>query len=192
MKGGDDYLVDRGLGDLIVLVSQLRLAYRRCPLGGDEIGTIDLRFQERRKENMKKIVCIFVAVLMIASVVYAQKKIAITAKDLPGMKGTWSGVLGFGAPVEGGGSAARLEILNDSAPVKAKLTVENMPDVLTTELGLQSGTNSFEADGVINSKGTILCTGPLGFFEITKSGDKKIMLTYWYRGLKGDGTFTKK
>ncbi len=142
---------------------------------------------------MKKIICIIAVVLLIASVVYAQKKAAeITPKDLPGMKGTWSGVLGFGTPIEGGSSPATLEILNDSAPVKTKLTVENMPNVLTAELGLPSGTNSFEADGVINSKGTILCTGPLGFYEITKSADKKIMVTYWYRGLKGDGTFRKK
>ena len=143
---------------------------------------------------MKKIICVIAVVLMVASVVCAQKKAAeITSKDLPGMKGKWSGVLGFGKPVEGGSSPATLEILNDSVPVKTKLTIENMPTVLTAELGLSSGTNIFnEADGVINTKGTILCTGPLGYFEIIKLADKKIMVTYWYRGLKGDGLFTKK
>lgn len=143
---------------------------------------------------MKKIICIIAVVLLIASVVYAQKKaVKITPKDLPEMKGTWSGVLGFGQPIEGGSSPATLEIVNDSAPVKTKLTIENMPAVLTAEAGLVSGTNIFnEADGVINTKGNILCTGPLGFFEIIKLADKKIMVTYWYRGLKGDGTFTKK
>ncbi len=143
---------------------------------------------------MKKIICIIAVVLLIASVVCAQKKAAvITLEDLPGMKGKWSGVLGFGTPIEGGSSPATLEILNDSVPVKTKLTIENMPAVLTAEAGLTSGTNVFdEADGVINTKGTILCTGPLGYFEIIKLADKKITVTYWYRGLKGDGVFTKK
>ncbi len=143
---------------------------------------------------MKKIICIIAIVLLIASVVCAQKKVTkITPEDLPGMKGKWSGVLGFGEPIEGGSSPATLEILNDSVPVKTKLTIENMPTVLTELLGLWSGTNIFdEADGVINTKGTILCTGPAGFFEITKSADKEIMVTYWYRGLKGDGIFRKK
>jgi hypothetical protein len=143
---------------------------------------------------MKKIICIIAVVLLIASVVGAQKKATkITPKDLPGMKGTWSGVLTFGQLTEWGSSPATLEILNDSVPVKTKLTIENMPTALTQLLGLWSGTNIFdEADGVINTKGTVLCTGPMGFFEITKSADKDFMVTYWYRGLKGDGIFSKK
>jgi hypothetical protein len=36
---------------------------------------------------VKKIICVLGVVLMIASVVYAQKKMAITAKDLPGLQG---------------------------------------------------------------------------------------------------------
>jgi hypothetical protein len=143
---------------------------------------------------MKKIICIITVVLMVASVVYAQTKAAkgITANDLPAMKGIWSGILGFGTVVEGGSAPATLEILNDSVPVKGKLTVQNMQEALTQGLGLPSGTNTFEADGVITTHGTIMFTGKSGFFEITKSGDKKIKVSYWYSRLKGDGSFTKK
>jgi hypothetical protein len=40
---------------------------------------------------MKKIVCLIAVVLMIASVAFAAAK--ITAKDLPALKGTWTGML---------------------------------------------------------------------------------------------------
>ena len=143
---------------------------------------------------MKKIVCIMAVVLMVASLVYAaEKKAGITAKDLPAMKGMWSGMLNFGAIVEAASCPATLEILTDAAPVKAKLTVQNMPAALTSTLGLQSGTNSWEGDGVLTTHGTILWTGPAkGFFELTKSGDKKAKVTFWIQTVKGDGSFTKK
>jgi len=144
---------------------------------------------------MKKIVCIMAVVLMVASLVYAAEKKAtgITAKDLPAMKGMWSGMLNFGAIVEAASCPATLEILNDAVPVKAKLTVQNMPAALTSSLGLQSGTNSWEGNGVITSHGTLMWTGPAqGFFELTKSGDKKAKVTFWFQTVKGDGSFTKK
>jgi len=142
---------------------------------------------------MKKIICILAVALMIASVVYAaEKKAGITAKDLPAMKGMWSGMLSFGL-MDSTSSPATLEILNDAVPVKAKLTVSNMAAALTSQLGLQSGTNTWEGDGVLTSQGTILWTGPAkGFFEVTKSGDKKVKVTFWIQTVKGDGGFTKK
>ena len=142
---------------------------------------------------MKKIICIMAVVLMIASVVYAQKKAAITAKDLPGMIGIWEGNISFGIQ-EGMGSSATLEIFNDTVPVKAKLTIRQVPEVVASPLGLMSGPNVFESDdGVLTSQGTIMFTGPAkGFFEISKRGDKKITAAYWFKGLRGDGSFTKK
>ena len=142
---------------------------------------------------MKKIVCIIAVVLMLASVVYAQKKMAITAKDLPGMKGTWTGSISFGI-TEGQASACTLEIMNDTVPVKAKLTVNQVPDSLAASLGLTAGRNEMESDnGKISSKGTLMWTGPAeGFFEVIKTGDKKASANYWFKGLRGDASLTKK
>ena len=142
---------------------------------------------------MKKIICLVAVVLMIASVVYAQKKMAITAKDLPGMQGLWTGNVSFGIQ-EGAGSSATLEIFSDKAPVKAKLTINQFPDELARSLGLTPGLNVFESDdGALTTQGTILFTGPTkSFFELTKSGDKKIKCDYWFKGLRGDGIFKKK
>jgi len=142
---------------------------------------------------MKKIICLVAVVLMIASVVYAQKKMSITAKDLPGLQGFWTGNVTFGIQ-EGAGSAATLEIFNDKVPVKAKLTISQFPDTLASSLGLSPGRNEFESeDGTITTQGTILFTGPTkSFFEITRAGDKKLRCDYWFKGLRGDGVFTRK
>ncbi len=143
---------------------------------------------------MKKIVCIFVAVLMIASVVYAQKKMAITAKDLAGMKGMWSGSIDFGIFEGGGSSACSIEFFNDKVPVEAKLTIQQVPNAVASQYGINAGMNVMESkEGTLTSKGTLFFTGPeKNFLEITKTGDKKISLYYFFRGLRGDGTLTKK
>ena len=44
---------------------------------------------------MKKMICLLVIVLMIASVAFAAKKMMITPKDLAGLKGHWEGMLDF-------------------------------------------------------------------------------------------------
>ncbi len=141
---------------------------------------------------MKKIICVFAVVLMIASVAYAQKKMAITAKDLPGMQGFWAGNVSFGIQ-EGAGSTATLQIFNDKVPIQAKLTINQIPDAVASPLGLTPGQNVFESDeGAITTQGTILFTGPTkSFFEITMSGDKKLKCNYWIKGLRGDGAFRK-
>jgi hypothetical protein len=145
---------------------------------------------------MKKIICIIAVVLMIASVVYAQKKAGITAKDLPGMKGTYAGMLSFGVGgMEAGGtSACTLEILNDAVPIKGKLTISSVPKVVADTYGMSTTPEPMTSDdGTITSQGTIFFTGPSkNFVELTKSGDKKIKVYYYFRGLKGDGTLTKK
>ena len=143
---------------------------------------------------MKKIVCIIAVVLMIASVVYAQKKAGITAKNLAGMKGTWAGMISFGEFEQGGSSACQLEIYNDAAPIKAKFTVNQVPAGVASEMGLSAGQNVFESDdGILTTQGTIMFTGPAkGFLEISKGGEKKAKVNYWYKGMKGSGTLTKK
>ena len=143
---------------------------------------------------MKKIICLVVVVLMIASVAYAQKKMKITAKDLPALKGTWTGILSFGVMETGGTSPVTLEILNDSVPVKGRITVTNVPDFVASQYGLQTGKNVAESDeGLITSQGTIMWTGPQkNFFEATHTGEKKLSVWYFFKGMKGEASLKKK
>jgi hypothetical protein len=143
---------------------------------------------------MKKIICVIAVVLMVASVVYAQKKAGITAKDLAGMKGTYAGSISFGTFEGGGSSACTLEILNDAVPVKGKLTISSVPAVVASQLGISTTPEPMQNDeGVITSQGTIMFAGAAkNFLEVSKSGDKKIKVYYYFKGLKGDGTLTKK
>ncbi len=143
---------------------------------------------------MKKIVCIIAVILMIASVGYAQKKAGITANDLAGMKGTYTGQLSFGEFISGGSSACTLEILNDTVPVKAKLTVNQVPSAIASQVGTSTTPDPIVSDdGTLTTQGTIMFTGPnKNFFEVSKSGEKKIKVYYYFRGLKGDGILKKK
>ena len=111
---------------------------------------------------MKKMICVVVVVLMIAAVAIAQKKAAITAKDLPALKGTYSGIISFGLGMaEADTSPCTLEILNDTVPIKGKLTIANIKDQVASRLGITGGQKVSEADdGTITSMGTIVWTGP--------------------------------
>jgi hypothetical protein len=143
---------------------------------------------------MKKIICLLAVALMIASVAFAAGKMKITAKDLPGLKGTWEGIVSFGEFEQGGTSPMKLEILNDAVPVKAKITVNNINNVVAGRFGAKSGENVFDNDGgVITSQGTIFWTGGQGggFFEVSK-GENKLHFWYFANGLKGDATLKKK
>ncbi len=143
---------------------------------------------------MKKIVCIIAVVLMIASVVYAQKKAGITPKDLAGMKGTYTGMLSLGSMEGGGTTSCTLEILNDAVPVKGKLTLGSVPAAVASTYGMSTTPEPLTSDdGTITSQGTIMFTGPAkNFLEVVKSGDKKVKVNYYFKGMKGDGTLTKK
>jgi len=144
---------------------------------------------------MKKIICLVAVALMIASVAYAQKTMKIAAKDLAGLKGNWEGVLSFGVFEGGGTSAAKLEILNDTVPVKAKLTISQVPDQIARQIGVMGGQNVFESDdGIITTQGTLMFTGkqPKNFFEVSLAGEKKLKTWYYFQGLRGDATLKKK
>jgi hypothetical protein len=143
---------------------------------------------------MKKIICVIAVVLLIASVVYAQKKAGITAKDLPAMKGTYTGMLSWGTFEGGGTSAVTLEILNDAVPIKGKLTVSNIPQVVASSIGLSTTPEPMTSDeGALTTQGTIMFAGAAkNWLEVSKAGDKKVKVYYYFRGLKGDGTLTKK
>ena len=145
---------------------------------------------------MRKMICLLAVVVMIASVVYAAPKMKITAKDVPGLKGTWEGMLGFGM-MEAATSPVKLEILNDTAPVKAKLTITKVPDELARRLAITTGAGGQvvmeSEEGSLTTAGTIMFTGPAkNFLEVTLTGEKKISLWYYWMGLKGDGNLKKK
>jgi hypothetical protein len=145
---------------------------------------------------MKKIICIIAVVLLIASVVYSQKakKAGITAKDLPALKGTYTGMLSWGEFEGGGTSACTLEILNDAVPIKGKLTISQVPQVIASAIGLSTTPEPMTSeDGVLTTQGTIMFAGAAkNWLEVSKSGEKKVKVYYYFRGLKGDGTLTKK
>ncbi len=144
---------------------------------------------------MKKIICLVVVCLMVAGVAIAAKKMAITEKNLSGLKGTWAGMLSFGVQ-EAATAPAKLEILNDTVPVKAKLTIENFPQQLARTWGIDTpgGKATAESeDGVITTQGTLMWTGPAkNFFEVTLLDNNKLSLWYFFRGVKGDATLKKK
>src|SRR5512139_1628227 len=131
---------------------------------------------------MKKMICVVVVVLMIAAVAIAQKKTAITAKDLPALKGTYSGIMSFGlGGSEADTSPCTLEILNDTVPIKGKLTIDNIKDQIASRLGVQGGKNVMENnDGALTTMGTIMFTGAeKNFLEVSSAGAKTVKLYYF-------------
>ena len=142
---------------------------------------------------MKKMICLIAVALMVASVALAAPKMAITAKDLPALKGTWTGILGFGVTEQGGSSPAKLEILNDTVPVKVKFTITNVPQQIANQIGVQQGQNVYQGEGVLTTQGTLFFTGDLkNFMEISLTAKDKIHIWYMYNVMKGDGSFKKK
>lgn len=144
---------------------------------------------------MKKIICLIVIALMIASVAFAAAK--ITAKDLPGLKGTWTGNLDFGdVGVTAASTACTLEILNDKVPVQAKLTLSNVPDYIASHLGVMAGRNEFNLDnGQLTSQGTIFWISPEGeknVFEVSMGREKYLDATYWFKWIRGSAILKKK
>jgi hypothetical protein len=142
---------------------------------------------------MKKILILLLVVFMIASVAYAAKKVMITKSNVASLKGTWQGVASLGATAQEN-SPMILEILNDTVPVKAKLTLTNVPNTVAMQFGEQPGKKEGESDdGVITSQGTLFWTGPAkNFFEVTLLDNKKLSVWAMFRGMKIDGTLAMK
>jgi len=142
---------------------------------------------------MKKMICLLVIALMIASVAFAAAK-EITPKDLAGLKGTWEGMWDLGLMGADAGSApCKLEILNDAVPVHIKLTVFNIPDSVASQVGIPGGTHIYESyHGVITSNGTLMWKGSQDSFLEISMGEKKLSGSYWFRTLKGYVSLKKK
>lgn len=143
---------------------------------------------------MKKIILLAAIGFMVVSVAFAGAKMQITEKDLPDLRGTWEGTLSFGA---GGGASschAKLEIFNDTVPVKGRLTLTNVN--IGTRLGLKVGTNVFELDdGQITTQGNLGWFGKVenNFLMISRLRDKKLTGWFNYRTyLEGNVILKKK
>jgi hypothetical protein len=145
---------------------------------------------------MKKIICLVVVILMIAAVAYAAKKVAITTKNVASLKGTWTGMLSFATIGAAGGitSPCTLEILNDTPPLKAKMSIANVPNEVAQQFGIAAGPKSSENDdGTITGDGAVMWTGEgKNFVMATLMDNKKISLWYYFRGMRGDATLSKK
>jgi len=104
-------------------------------------------------------------------------------------------MLSFGVQ-EAATAPAKLEILNDTVPVKAKLTIENFPQQLARTWGIETpgGKATAESeDGVITTQGTLMWTGPAkNFFEVSLTSEKKLQAWYYFKGMRGDATLKKK
>ena len=144
---------------------------------------------------MKKVICLAVVVLMIAAVAFAaSKKVAITEKDLPGLKGTWEGMLTFGI-FDAKTAPCTLEILSDKVPVKGKLTVD-VPQEVASVFGGTSGKQTLENnEGKLTKQGSLIWTSGDAagtFVEVWFNDAKKLELFYFFKGMRGDATLTKK
>jgi hypothetical protein len=129
---------------------------------------------------MKKIIFLSAIALLCASMVFAA---GITKKDLAGLKGTWSGEV---SSVGGQGCVANLEIMNDTVPVEAKITVSNIPMQTQKDYNVQATFLGESKNGKLTSAGTIMFTGGAdNFFEISSVKDGKMSGWFFINGLKG-------
>jgi hypothetical protein len=137
---------------------------------------------------MKKIAFLVIALMMVASVAFAEN---ITTGNLKELKGTWAGVMTFQAGVT---CPVTLVIENDTVPVKASLTIEMVPDMVGTLLNIPSGTQKYTGkneEGKITTQGSLMFAGAKNFFEFFL---KRNRLDGWfyYNGARGDILLNKK
>ena len=136
---------------------------------------------------MKKIVLLVIALMMFASVAFAQN---ITPGNLPDLKGTWVGMVSFQIGVN---CPAELVIANDTVPVKASITLSNVPNFLAQQLGMTGGTNTFSSDeGKITTQGSLMFVGPNKNFMEFSLKRNKLDGWFYYNNAKGDMMLHKK
>jgi len=164
--------------------------------GQGTVSSFLISHEQKEEGKMKKIICLVVVILMIAAVAYAAKKVAITTKNVASLKGTWTGMLSFATIGAAGGitSPVTLEILNDAPPLKAKMTIANVPTEVAQQFGITPGQKVGENDdGTLSADGTVMWSSPdKNFFQFTLLDNKKASLWYYWRGMRGDASLSKK
>jgi hypothetical protein len=150
---------------------------------------------------MKKTICVLAIVLLVASVAFGAekakaKKAGITKDNVGQLKGTWQGTMSFGEFGVSGAVAnsnVLLEIPGDSVPVKAKLTISDVPIAVAGQLGVMEGKHVVDGEGQLTSQGTVMFVGPTkNFLELSLAGEKGLRGWYYFNGLKGDLNLKKK
>jgi hypothetical protein len=141
---------------------------------------------------MKRMIFSGCIILVFASMVLvsyaAMTKQPITVKDLPDLKGKWTG-----SRVGGGGTRLNtdLEISNDSLPVQGKFIFY---DVVRPGQRGRTEIKEFK-NGKINDQGNLLFTGPNIEVELSlykDDGKMKLEGNYFWAGVKATMSFTKK
>jgi hypothetical protein len=148
------------------------------------------RNSEKKEEvKMKKIVMLVIALMMVASVSFAQNITSATLKDL---KGTWTGWATFQIGVN---SPCTLVILNDTVPVKGIVTLETLPDSVSPlmgQLAAPGGKYTFSNDdGKVTSQGTLMWAGNKNFVEFSLKRNK-LDGWFYHNGARGDIVLHKK
>ena len=143
---------------------------------------------------MRKVICLAVVVLMVACMGCAAKRMPITQNDLKNLKGTWEGTISYGLYDVRTGPMT-LEILNDTVPVKGKVTLD-VPQIVASQYAVQSGKQTKEnPDGKLTPQGSILWTGGGAAnhsVEAWLTDGNKLQIFYYFMGIRGDATLTKK
>jgi hypothetical protein len=106
------------------------------------------------------------------------------------LKGTWQGNMMFGSGLQ---CLFVMTVDNDAPPFKGKLSMQNIPAQLQTQLAGGMSGNTYEGayeNGLITNKGTLIISGQGGNFgEWTLKGDK---LAGWFYLWGSQGTITLK
>jgi len=137
---------------------------------------------------MKKIILLVIALMMVATVAFAEN---ITTANLKELKGTWAGIMSFQAGVT---CPVTVVIQNDTVPVKGSWTIEMVPDMVGTLLNIPSGTQKSSGsndEGKITTQGSLMWAGNKNFLEVFYKHGK---LDGWFylNGARGDLMLHKK
>ncbi len=146
---------------------------------------------------MRKLVCLsmIVALLISMTVVLAiaQTKATKLTKESAGiLKGTWQGNMMFSGGLQ---CLFVMTVDNDAVPLKGKLSMQNIPAQLQTQIAGFSG-NTYEGpfdNGLITNKGTLIITGQGGNFgEWSLKGEKQLTGWFYFYGTQGTFSLKKK
>ena len=126
------------------------------------------------------------------------QKTIVTTSNLSTLKGTWEGWTDFGIG-QGRPVLTWVEIVNDTAPVQGKITLNNLPGNLASIFPAEAKTagNNVTVEftnGILSNHGTLIAQSGKNFLELTYfAGEKpKIQGWFYYWALKGTLEVTKK
>ena len=133
--------------------------------------------------------CIILVLTSMVFMSYGEmQKVAISAANLPDLKGKW-----IGSRVGGGGTSLNtdLEIFNDSLPIQGKFIFYDV-----TRPGQRGRTEEIDfKGGKINDQGNLFVKGANVDVELSlyeDGGKKKLEGNYYWMGVRATMSFKKK